>query len=143
MGRVKNQIGNCIKGCNKLKHSRDLCKTCYRKLHYEEHERERRGNQKHIKHSLLTIQTDVDGYQRIKIGEGNGAKDWQKYHRYVIEQHIGRKLHSFENVHHINGSRSDNRLENLELWVTKQPKGQRPDDLVEYAKWILKTYKNV
>lgn len=39
-----------------------------------------------------------------------------------------------------NGNKQDNKIENLELWVTKQPKGQRPQDLIEYTKWILKTY---
>ena len=58
-----------------------------------------------------------------------------------MEQFLQRKLFSFENVHH-NGNKADNRIENLELWVTKQPKGQRPEDLVEYANWILKTYNN-
>lgn len=142
MGRKVIRIENCKNGCDKPIHSRKLCKSCYRKLHYEEHERERRGAKKHDKHPILTIQTDTSGYQRIKISEGNGAKDWIKYHKYVMEKHLGRKLSSFENVHHINGNKSDNRLENLELWITKQPKGQRPKDLIEYAKWILKTYNN-
>lgn len=45
-----------------------------------------------------------------------------------------------ENVHHINGRRDDNRPENLELWVKTQPSGQRAQDLVAYAKEILKEY---
>jgi hypothetical protein len=57
-----------------------------------------------------------------------------------MEAHLGRLLLPGENVHHINGVRNDNRLENLELWVTEQPKGQRVVDLVPYWKEMLERY---
>lgn len=53
---------------------------------------------------------------------------------------IGRPLTEEENVHHRNGVRHDNRLENLELWSTSQPSGQRVEDKVEWAKEILSLY---
>ncbi len=39
-----------------------------------------------------------------------------------------------------NGKRADNRPANLELWVKKQPCGQRPEDLVAHAREIIATY---
>lgn len=76
-----------------------------------------------------------DGYRRITV---NGRRINE--HRVVMEAALGRPLWPDENVHHKNGDRADNRLENLELWSSVQPAGQRIPDKVEYALEILSRY---
>lgn len=87
---------------------------------------------------------NMEGYVRVTAPEhqakfGKSGRTVLK-HRMIIEIELGRALLPTEFVHHINGDRSDNGRENLELWVTSQPKGQRVEDKVQWAREILKLY---
>ncbi len=70
----------------------------------------------------------------------DGKSQTQLQHRYVMEQYLKRPLRKTENVHHINGDRSDNQVENLELWETSQPSGQRIQDKVAFYIEFLESY---
>ena len=45
---------------------------------------------------------------------------WVQEHRIVVENFIGRKLTKEETIHHINGNRCDNRIENLMIFPNQK-----------------------
>lgn len=86
--------------------------------------------------------TRKSGYRNIsKPGHPNAnALGIIAEHRWVMSQYLGRALYDDENVHHINGNRSDNRIANLELWSTSQPPGQRVQDKLLWARQMIQRY---
>lgn len=78
------------------------------------------------------------GYRTIKHGEHRGKLE----HRCIYETHYGIKLLPHQNIHHMNGDKLDNRIENLELWDISQPSGQRVEDKIEYYFKLIMQYKD-
>ena len=132
-------------GCDRWQERRHLCT-----VHYD---RQRQGRDMDAPlESPRTYETGLtrkvldDGYVAVRCPGHFGnpkthSADWYDEHRYEMECHLGRPLNSPENVHHINGIRDDNRIENLELWTSSQPAGQRVIDLLIWADDIIAQYE--
>lgn len=80
---------------------------------------------------------DKLGYWNIRV---DGKYVFE--HRHIYETHHNVKLKPHQNVHHINGDRTDNRIENLELWDVTQPSGQRVEDKIKFYFQLVQEYKD-
>lgn len=140
LDKVRLKDRRCsIDGCDRWHEAQGFCGMHYSRLRVH-------GDP----HKTLIQKTELgtriilpSGYVKIRIGIGEWQADrggWALEHRYVVAKRIGRPLLPIENVHHIDGDKTNNESSNLELWTSSQPSGQRVTDKIAWARQILSLY---
>lgn len=132
-----NRTPCSVEGCNEMQYAKRYCSG-----HYSMNKRfgdpitdqEFSEGEGWLHHS---------GYRMIHrpLHQNANGAGYIAVHRFVYSRYLGRLLRDDERVHHLDGRRDNNDIDNLELWTTAHPSGQRPADLVAFAKEILERYE--
>ena len=133
--------GPCeVPDCDRKRYARGLCATHYKRLlatgdpRPDEPIRVVTG-EGYVHHGYFVV--PVTPEERWLVDGDSSAFA----HRLIMARLLDRPLEPDENVHHRNGDRLDNRPENLEIWSTSQPSGQRVADKIDHALDVLRRYR--
>lgn len=163
----RTNVGLCgyLNGCERDAKSKGLCGVHYREylddLHGPCHIEECEKPIRHAGHGLCDkheyrykkcgdpyydyneidrfgykVEEPKNRYRGKSVGNGKTMPE----HRWVMQEWLGRSIEDHEEVHHMNGVRHDNDINNLELWSVSQPPGQRVRDKVIHAVKMLDLY---
>lgn len=96
-----------------------------------------KGGTRYTKNGYVYEWIPLDSPFLCMAGSHKNEANYIMQHRLVMAKFLNRPLTRQETVHHKNGIRDDNRIDNLELWSSNHQAGQRLEDQIKWAINIL------